>query len=209
MAIIIGDLVESKAFMHVADQVGINVRHWRVTEVLNDGLTASQVAEQMASELSGLYRQMLSTTTLFVGISAQKIGPGDMEVAGVSAAAPALGVLASDLMPKQTCGILSIKTQKAGRSFRGRLYIPFPTEVSNQEPGEPTDPYVASATALAGYYETPQTFVIGGNSISMKPVLYSRVLNVTNDVTNVIAAPRWGTQRRRSSYGQLNQFPLV
>lgn len=102
---------------------------------------------------------------------------------------------ASDALPHQTSLVVTFRTAYAGRSFRGRMYLPAPTESENAT-GAVLDN--TSATNLQAVFTTlVNTYGSGGSDPDWQLGIYSQKLAQFNPVTTSVVRTNWGTQRRR------------
>src|SRR6187399_807658 len=84
MPLAIGDVVETKIATHQADQVGINVRHWRVFATTGTSVEVGAVAFFLSTTLAPLYKACMANTATYYGVRAQKISPIPMGAATLS-----------------------------------------------------------------------------------------------------------------------------
>jgi hypothetical protein len=116
-------------------------------------------------------------------------------------------------VPTQVSGIIQALTLKAGRAYRGRIFVPFPWIAAVDTDQTPTAAYV---TALNTWANTVgmvnQLLTVGGNVYQLVPVIWHRhagktgiPLARTYDImTEANARKEWGTQRKRGDLGRLN-----
>jgi len=149
----------------------------------------------------------MTATGEFRGAQAQKVFPLP-KGATFNASDPAAGTRSTEPLPPQTCGVISLKTALAGRHFRGRIYLPFPAENDNGVTHIPSATYITNAsTLMTGIFVT--TGVVGATgTTNMKPVIFNRLTGGTTDVVSGRVREGWGTQRRRSYFGQHNLPPV-
>jgi hypothetical protein len=116
-------------------------------------------------------------------------------------------------MATQARPVLSWQTALAGRSYRGRIFLPTPTIDFISAPGFPTAAYLALANAF-GAAIVP-SLVAGGTTWTMS-VVHRTVVSVgppkviswtSTPVVNVIARDLFGTQRKSGNYGRENPAP--
>jgi len=99
------------------------------------------------------------------------------------------GVVGGDTIPQVAC-IVKLGTATRGRSFRGRLYLPYVTE-GKQANG------VMDATTLAAMQTAFNTFFAALTTDGFEWVVASYKESVATAVTGVILESRTATQRRR------------
>lgn len=104
------------------------------------------------------------------------------------------GAVPNDRLSQQVCMLIQKKTQKIGRSYSGRTYLPVGTEtVCNGGVWDGTfrTDVVDWYTTLLGIYNSALTF-------TFQMVVWSELLQEANPVINVGSIGRTRTQRRRS-----------
>jgi hypothetical protein len=189
-------------------QQGLNIHYYKATAVA--GLpTTFQAAVALATQRKNKYANCMNVGAEYDGCSCQRfMGPLPLEEPQFSTLGfPQTGTVTGDLLPPDKSGIISWKTGKAGRKYRGRSYIPFPGEASNNVNGLPETAYVTSLTALLGALMTPTLIDDGmGNTVQLAKVIYhGRVVSSPYDlVTTGIAKDLWAVQHRRGDYGRPN-----
>lgn len=189
-------------------QAAINTVHYKIQNVQGTGATDAQMATLLNNAWAPLYKAILSDLTFYQGLSVQRIFPAPPTVPVVLTNLEGAGVAAGDLLPGQVAGIIKTKTAFAGKKYRGRIYLPFPSEGSNEPPGRPTAVYEGAAQNLAN-----SMFALGvvggaGNTVDIIPVVYHRAGQTTDNITSSDAQRKWATQRRRGDFGRLNPAPF-
>jgi len=204
----IGDLWEAKVYVATPTQVGINVRHYLVDAQAGLGATAAQIAGAFGTLVQAEYKDCMSNEATFRGVSMQKLAPGPVEAIQYSTASAGPGAVASEMLPKQVSGIITWTTALAGRSNRGRTYVPFPTESFQTLDGKPNASYMTVLGNLAAVLASSVAAGGGGNTSTLIPCVWSRILGIVNPITNWTPRQKWATQRRRGDYGALNLPPI-
>lgn len=204
-----GDKIAVRLFCKAAEQVSVNVLHYRVESQTGNGAFPSQVADAMANKVSDEMKALLSAEALYAGLSVQRIAPGVPDVQTYSTIGAGAGLVVGDLLPRQTCGIITKRTVFAGRAYRGRVYLPFPSEASNDTDSTPTAVYLGDLDLLAAELVDPVTAGAGGDTTSIVPVLKNKLPHAEwPRLVVCVARDKWATQRRRGSYGQANVSPI-
>lgn len=143
-------------------------------------------------------------------ITLNRVGVRDINTANnvefFSGTTGTAGTGTGDLLPKQTCYTVTLRTAKAGPRFRGRQYIWGFTEGNNDANGNPA---AVIQTASAAFVSAVQGN-LASNGLTMavlsRPV-YDALGLVTragqaNDVTAILGRNlAWTTQRRRNVPG--------
>jgi len=206
--LITGHIWQVKAYARSTDQLAINVYHYQVTEQTGTEKLDSDLAARMDAILGPLYVDLMSVESEYRGIGVQRINPIPPTVEVFANIQADTGAVAGDLLPRQTCGLISKKTNLAGRKYRGRAYIPFPSEVDNAADGTPTGGYLVNLLALADALEVPVVVGTAPNETTLTPILWHRLTSTFDVITLTATNDKWATQRRRGSYGRVNTSPI-
>jgi len=207
-ALAVNDTLETSAYLSLGLQVGVNVRHWRISAIAGASLTDLQVAEQLSALVGPLYKAFMDATYTYVGIRAQIITPQRWPAVTTNIE-QGVGDLASDPLPSQTAAVVKLQTGLIGRSYRGRMYVPGFTETHNSVSGGITPAGNVLLQALVVVFTTPVTFNVGADSVSLVPVIYSRKLDSSQTVIGSTTHTRWGTMRKRSSINRPDGLPVL
>jgi hypothetical protein len=179
-------------------QNGLNVRHWMVTGKTGGNVTEAEVLRDLATWVSPDYKSLMATTARFRGATGNTIFPvATGVVKDITADGP--GTVVGDTFAVQAAGLISLRSLTAGRHGRGRAYIPFASEASNDANGFPTAAYQTQLTALAGKFSTSRT-VTGATlgTVTLKPMIWNRAATLATEITSTIIRGAWATQRRRT-----------
>lgn len=102
------------------------------------------------------------------------------------------GVEPGDSMSPETCIVVSLRTDLANRSGRGRFYLPQPAEITNTAEGRISSGTVDGiVSALTNAWQA-----VSGLAT---PVVYSRTMGSHNDVVRFNVGDLYDTQRRRQN----------
>lgn len=205
-----GDLIEAKFFNFAANQLGLNVRHYVVNTITGGDLTTDGLAAGMATVFGPLYKPCMPAEAEFVGVSVQRLLPLASSAATSNLTA-GVGTATGDLMSRQTSGIITLRTDFPGRKFRGRAYIPFPSEVRNNAAGHPDATYQALIAQIGLQFAEHTGSVPASPDITYQ--LLGMIRSTTppaplTQITSITAQAKWATQRRRSDYGTPNLRPF-
>ncbi len=206
---IVDDKFETKTFCMAGDQVGINVRNWRVTDIVGGAsFDAQDYVDALSLRASFLHRAWMPDSCRYLGMQLYNIN-----VAGIpsevvtSAAGGGLGNQSSEQLPRQVAGLIHLKTLLASRHGRGRMYIPFGCELWNTTNGDVSPTALAILDSLRILYGEPQTVSLAGVHCQLWPAIKERATNVLTLVFNSSTEKRWATQRRRGQFGRQNPIP--
>lgn len=200
------DLLEVKVYCFARNQLGINVLHYRVFGN-SAGYTDRQTADLLAGLFETPYVAVIGSEAVFAGVSLQILHPTD-HATQFSSSVNTPGTSTEDLLPTQTCGIITKRTNTGGRTGRGRVYIPFPTEEHNDAEGNPDAGYQAVLDTLAAVIFDDIEFVDGTDTLTINPGLLRQEDYQFTPITGWTVRPRWGTQRSRGAYGASNLNPF-
>jgi hypothetical protein len=200
----VGDIIQATFVCRFSEQIGLNVRHYRVFTQLGTGATLPEMAAGFHAAVSGLYPPLLNSQATFEGVMISKIFPlpPSVPVASIPAGIP--GVVTGDALPRQVAGLLRARTAFAGRSQRGRVYVPFPSEASSAFDGSPILAYLSALGELGGALFDSYTFGTLPNQSIISPVIWHRMTSTFDLITSIAVATQWATQRRRGSFGRPN-----
>jgi len=204
-AFAVGDKIQLLSRCQMFGQAGIWARQYRVTAVVDVDWDKTKLANAFFIAIKAATKALMTADGSFVYVAAKKIGvtPPDPEFRSTEAAEA--GTAGGDPLPTQVSGIITIQTAFAGRKYRGRMYVPFPSEGMNDVTGKPSAAYLVLLANLANVMlADPVTLTDGGNSIDLEPILWHRATNTFDVVTSARMNQKWATQKRRGIYGRPN-----
>jgi len=199
-----GDLLEVAFVCSLGNQSGVGVRHFSVSDSAGGGITIEEAAAELSAQFGPLLQAVMATAARYHGLRIRVIKPVVTDVY-VLAVNSANGSISGDPMPGQVCGLISLRSGLAGRSNRGRWYLPFPSETHNTSSAGVATAYYDAANDLADVYKDGVTKTVGARSAKMTGILYSRKENAVVAISHYITRLNWATQKRRS---QLNRGDL-
>lgn len=203
----VGDLLRLTTYIVSQEQTGENVFFFRVKSTTAGSINLRDVADAFNTQVASRYTPMLKTTAHFKGTKAEAFNVLP-EPAYAYVADDEIGTVDDVELPRQTCGLIHWETGLASRSKRGRTYVPFPTQLHNEDPGQPQAVYITLlndlATYLSGVIALPGA-IAGSATLGLE--IWSPKLNVGEPVIQFVSRNRWATQRRRGSYGKANTPP--
>jgi len=203
-----GGLYEFKLYCAHEEQCAINVIHFSYAIGADGPATSTGAMEAISDIVRPLYADVLSFKADYRGISIQEMNvgpPGTIEFLS----SPLAGEVTGDMLPRQTCGLIT-KVPASGSGFRkGRCYVPFPSEDDNDESAVPSTTYVTRLEALAAGLFQVYNLIQGVDDVGvLTPRLWRRGGGTTAIVTGTSVRRKWATQRRRGSYGRANFSPV-
>lgn len=201
----VGEIYEGRIYCKLKNQLAINTTHWRVSAVagiVNDDELAKQLDLAVTTPLTLL----LCSEAQYQGVTVQKVFPLPRTVATLNSFSAGFGAPARPTLPGNLCGLIQKRTNLAGPKFRGRVYVPFPSEEDNTDvEGVPSALYkINMGTYAAAIFGTFMLAPAGGGTATLTPVVLHRADMSTTDVDTTHVSNFWADQRRRSDRGKMN-----
>lgn len=191
------------------NQLAINILHYRVSAIVTGVVDLQDVADAFSGGLGPSLADCMNISADFRGVMCNRIHPAPLSVQAISTVGQQAGTVAGDAMSKQTSGIITWQTSLAGRSNRGRTYVPFPGEADNDAAGHPTAGYVARLNLFGADVMLTTVVTNGANSVTFIPIVLRRNSVATSQaILAKRANVKWATQRRRGDYGRANTLPF-
>jgi len=201
------EVYEVRIFCDFDNQVSVNTLHYKIAAVVG-APSEDQLAEAMDATFSGPLGDCLNENAHYAGIGVSRIDPLPRRLTVYNNLGEGNGGVLGDPLPKQVCGVITKLTVNAGAHWRGRMYVPFPSESSNDPTtGHPAAAYLTSLEALATLLDNTIAVGAGGNTANAQPVLFQRETDSFTSITGHRRRLIWGTQRRRGDYGRINALP--
>jgi len=201
----VGQYVEVTPYCFCNNQLGLNVLHYRVQALVGTPPQDSDVAFTFATGFAPLIKPMLAQEAQYLGVKVQIIKPTRL-VAVTDNTGAGAGTSGVSVLPKQVAGLLSKRTVNAGRAFRGRAYIPFPSEDDSDTYAVPNAGYSVNLVNMAVFLGDQLHPVVAGNILT--PIIYHRKTGTATDISIVLAANKFATIRKRGDYGRVNANSL-
>lgn len=201
------DFLECKLWCTAGNQLGLMVFHGEYKEAIPT-INLEDVAFALDAAFAGPLIAVLSDQATYQGASVRRITPSPtVEVYDATSRGP--GLVAGDVMSRQTAGIITLQTDSPGARNRGRKYVPFPSEADNTLTGHPdAATYLPPLFTLASLWTVPLMLALISGSGQVNWVIYHRDLGTFTRITRVRVNEKWATQRRRSDYGRPNVIPF-
>jgi hypothetical protein len=206
--LITGHIWQVRIYCKSTDQVAINVLHYQVTAQTGTLKTDGDLAARMDAVFGPVYQPVLGSAAEYRGVGVQRISPIPPTVEVLENIQADVGGGAGDLLPRQVCGLITKRTLLAGRRYRGRAYIPFPSEGLNDTDGTPTGAYLTNLLAVANAMEAPVVVGVAPNETTLTPIIWHRATSDFDVIVECTTNDKWATQRRRGSYGRTNTSPI-
>lgn len=182
--------------------------HFRLANVVGVP-TGTGLAVSISTATAAQVKALLNDTAEYRGLLVNRVWPQPPSMPEYSIFGQAIGADVSPPLPKQVSGLVATRTNFGGRRFRGRFYVPFPSEGANDPVvARPSAAYVTALQTLANTLLAGFNDITGPDTYDCNPVLFDRVTGGFTPITSVLARPYWATQRRRGDYGSQNVSPL-
>lgn len=167
--------------MHTDSSLGVDAAHTAWTSEITDFWTSGDPALQFLMAPEVVVTQ--TSTALLSGTTGEQV---TRRISAVSIP----GTSTSNMLPYQVSVAVSLRTELATRSGRGRFYLP-PLVTANVTDGR------LAATAQAVLADEAQSFLQGLTTSGLTPVIYHRSTNSSTEITSIDVGDVFDTQRRR------------
>lgn len=169
----------------------VNTFHYRQDDALIFSEPGPDLVQAWLDDVDSDYRALISNIFSFNFFRVQGI-TSPLYVYEQTTASR-LGTLTGEALPLTCAAVITWRTGLAGRSRRGRTYVP-PANESAQNGSILTTSYIALMDAFADSAKAiPLTIAHSGYTM----MVYSSVLGQSNAVTSHLSRNILGTQRRR------------
>lgn len=207
-SIALGDLIQLRIVCGLGGQYSQNVTHFVCVGKAGTGATDQDMADNLNTTLDPIMRGELSATATYEGVIVKVLKPNP---AAPVVATPLVkaGTRVANNMSPQTAGLIRLRTATPGRSSRGRLYMPFPTEDRNGDDGKPLVGYLGSLDLLGNVFTADRVVGLAPNTVTIRGCIYSRKQNLTYSITSRQAQTVWATIRRRSFVNKGDANPTI
>jgi hypothetical protein len=216
MAVGSGDGLAMKVYCYFQGQLAVNVWYYVVTNVAGVCPNINLITLAFDAIAAPLYKAVLTNGASYRGTAGQKISSVAVGYAieGLyqTSANSGIGSGGTTALPTQVSGIITKRTNIAGRTGRGRVYIPFPDEsFVTGTTGAPTAAYITALNLLATNLFFGVTAGSGGNTCVLSASLMREAPATTVSwpgITSYVSQAKFATQKRRGQYGRLNILPF-
>jgi len=191
------DIWQVRLICKAGNQWSQNVRYYQTTQETGDPPAAADVATAVSANFQAEYILCLAASASYQGVIAQKIvpipaldsGSHQVSLAGERGVDPVL----------QVCGLIRLRSGFAGKTGRGRVYIPFPSGTDFDANGDPIAAYKTSLLNLAAsFLDTITIGPLGAPTWTGSPILYRRKTGSTRPILTESISQTYATQRRRA-----------
>lgn len=202
-----GDVLAVKIHCYMNNQLAINDLWFRCSGLLGASCSDVLACGDFDALWAATVKAYLPTAATYLGTTLAIRKPVPYPTVR-STAGQGVGSYNQNPLPSQSCGVLSMYTNVVGPAGRGRLYMPFPNVAFNGTDGKPNSTGKSAWAALASLIINPILLGAGGNTINATWGVFHRLTGLTSDIQTAVAEGKWGTQKRRGSYGRMNPQPF-
>lgn len=205
----VGDRLEFRCYTADNEQASVNTFNYRVQSVNTPGFTDQQAVDAFSTFIASTYKSIIYNGARYQGTTCSVANRIPLRVPVSSAEGAGVGTGGAIGLPRQTAIVSSWRTNIAGPGGRGRTYWPFPPAAFNEDEGTPTDAFQAAMVGVSeAIIELTNLDFFGANADVMF-VVWSRKNTVMREITQGVVQKKWGTQKRRGSYGRPNVSPFA
>jgi len=195
----LADRVQLTVICNTGGQYSANVINYEVTAINGGGISDTDALAVLEPAVASFWGALLSDNAFYMATKLQITFP-ILRPHRYNNTSATPGSVAGDVLPSQVAGLIKLTTNRAGKSYRGRCYIPFPSEADNTAAGNPSAGYKTNLQALADtFFDVLSPNDGAGNGVDLLPIIYSRELDVSTPVEERLAETNWATQRRRAA----------
>lgn len=212
---IIGDVLQIRYCCYSEEQIALNVLHYRVNSVAGVGSPLTDIATFFDITMAAAYKELMGPFSKYRGVGVTNLTPpATVEVS--TTGLDGVGTMTGADLPTQVSYLVSLKTAKRGRGFRGRIYPGFPPSGYIGSDGQMNAEGIAAIEAWFGALPfTATVSSAGGNTATLGLGIYRRIANglplIPPAFEPAIAGvwkEKWATQRRRGQFGRTNVLPF-
>lgn len=204
-----GDEIEVRLFTRDAEQLGINVLHYRCFGVTGAGASVQDAAIDLEAIFAPLYKPLLPSNVQWYGLGARKIYPAPKSLEYHSFALQGNGTSGSaNGLPRQSAALIGKHTDTPGPGGRGRFYTAFPDSSQSSGQGLVSGAAITLLTALGTAIIANQLATGAGISSSLEPGLWKTATSTHTHLTGFSVTGFFATMKKRGSYGRANSLPF-
>lgn len=210
-ASVVGDLFEMRIYTsNDGGQIAINTIHYVLNTLINPTFNIQDLADGFAHTIKAEFLACVSDEAEVIGYSARRIGVGRETLEYFNTSEGGLGTFTGEVLPGIVAGMLTLRTDQPGPRFRGRLFMPFPSENANDSPGQPSTAYVTALSNFGGNCVFPSDFdtVAGKKTGSFQGVIYHRSDKTFTRITSFVPRTYWSRHKTRANYSPGDRPPV-
>src|SRR5229473_366605 len=140
------DVLAFKVITQDAEQVAITTFHYHIVSVGTPAGTDADFNTGLEGVIASNWKALINGNATFKGSITSFSNRVPRPVAVIETGSAGAGTGGANALPRQASGLFSLQTAFAGRKFRGRNYIPFPSTTDDAATGIPGAPYLTKLT---------------------------------------------------------------
>jgi len=207
-AVVNGDYAEVRYCCYTPSQISLNIVHYRL-DILAGSWTDQVVADKIAATVGNAFKANMPNEARFRGVGVRLLVlPAPAEVFNIGEDGP--GTAAGDLTASQVAGIITKRSARAGRRYRGRLFMGFVSSLDINADGSPANSYLTGLNGVATAIGPVMTLTDGANLMEASQRIRSPLVPDTppfEPVASLLPRTRFGPHRSRGQYGAPNIPP--
>jgi len=206
------DILLARAWTIAGNQAAVNTYGMLCVSFAGTGGTDQSLANDLDLTMGPFYKSLLPPNCSYAGVQVYFLKsalPLPPPVKSVTQAGP--GTTGTTCLPRGIAGILKYSTGFRGPSGRGRLYLPFVSEVYQDITALPTNAYDVLVNSFASAMLNPIVTGGGGNNSTVLWALVHRkkgTPTTARQITQAESADKWGQMHKRGDYGKQNASPI-
>lgn len=208
-----GDVLKVTVVCVGGPQVSLTSFYFKVDSHTGASVTDQFAANAFDTNFNVGWKAIISNDSTYQGFLVQKIFPLPIFRRRTGYSNTGIGNGGVGTLPTQTSGLARIQSDTAGRTGRGRVYLPFPSKAvsSSSIPPVPLNlVYVSPANAVVGGIVATQVLGIAPDTATLKPIIWHRKTQTFTDlpINAATVIDTWATTRRRGALGRANTIPF-
>ena len=212
-ALTVGMILQARAWCVNDQQVSVTTLHHRVDVLSGPVVTDVDFLNGWDTTFAPYFIGLIANGSKYYGSSMQILGPGPLGLLRTTIASQSVGHGGADRLPSQVSGLIRWGTNTGGRAYKGRIYLPFPSEEQNNVDGYPITGYLAGLDALGNEYVSHTVWGLSLGAQTIVPVLRHRknkvgVIPAPTQISTWVSSNQWATQRKRGAFGRPNNVPF-
>lgn len=212
-----GNLCQVRIWCVAEEQAAVNTVWYECAAAGLSPATDQDLCDTIDTLVAPLYQAWMSSATEYRGVEVMLVDPAPPYkplfgpvIQNVNAGP---GITGTKVLPRQVCGLIKYSTGRAGRAFRGRLFIPFSSDSNYATNGQVNATGIAALSAIAVALLGDPGVSIGGRTATLVRILHHRknkegLYPDPTPVTGGTISSSYATQRKRGSYGRPNSSPV-
>lgn len=203
-----GQILQITAWCRQESQASLNIGKFLVA--VDAGTpTVEGMANTIATAWADVYKAVMPNLASFDGLIFRLRSPVEsLDI--LSTIAPVAGTVGANPTPAQVSAIVTLRTARPGRAYRGRKYVGFLDESLTTTAFSLNAAGLAAVGAVGNLWGNANAYVNGGDGITLQPVIAHRTpVWTTENIVGALTRPYLVTQKRRGALGRQNVTPFA